>query len=183
MAKITTTRARSGIAKSESRTRKTRVLKTTKQTAQETAANAVSTALADVSRVVLVVFNNNCQTYAYHTRDSSLKVGDYALVVSPHDGPRGFRVDELNGSLQIVKIVDIKETVHSINAASKWIVGKIDLTAAFEEQRRREEIAVLQAKIQKARKAAEERVKLEQLRELSPELDTLITQLDQLQGR
>lgn len=154
-----------------------------KASPQETAANAVSTALSQVSRVVLVVFNGNSQPYAYHTRDPDLKVDDFALVVSPHDGPRGFRVPELNGSLQIVRIVDVKETTHSINAASKWIVGKIDLTAAFEEARRREEIAVLQAKIQKARKAAEERVKLEQLRELSPELDTLITQLDQLQGR
>jgi hypothetical protein len=154
-----------------------------KATPQETAANAVSASLAQVSRVVLVVFNGNTQPYAYHTRDPELKVGDFALVVSPHDGPRGFRVPELDGSLQIVRVVDVKETAHSINAASKWIVGKIDLTAAFEEAERRGQIAVLEAKIKQARKAAEERVKLEQLRELSPELDGLITQLDQLKGR
>lgn len=156
-----------------------------KATPQETAANAVSTALANVSRVVIVQFSGNPQTYAYHTRDESLKEGDLALVISPYGASHGgsWKMPELGGYLTIVKVVSIQETAHSINAASKWIVGKLDLTTAFEEARRREEIAVLEAKIKQARKAAEERVKLEQLRELSPELDTLITQLDQLQGR
>lgn len=156
-----------------------------KASPQETAANAVSTALANVARVVLACFEGNPTCYSYLTRDESLAVGDFALVLSPH-GNRGggsWYLEELRGHLTIVKVVDIKETVQSINAASKWIIGKLDLSDAFAEARRREEIAVLEAKIKQARKAAEERVKLEQLRELSPELDTLITQLDQLQGR
>lgn len=152
---------------------------------QDTAANAVSTALANVSRVVIVNFAGNPQTYSYHTRDESIQVGDYCLVISPiQDHKRGsWRIQNLNGFLTIVKVVDVKETTHSINMASKWIVGKLDITSALAEAERQEQLAVLKAKIDKARKAAEERVKLEQLRELSPELDSLITAYDALSVR
>jgi hypothetical protein len=162
------------------------ISKRTKKTAQETAANAVNTALAAVSRVVIVNFPSSNQGYAYHTRDDSIGVGDYCLVISPYAdrSPAGsWRFDALNGHLTIVKVVDIKETTHSINAASKWILGKIDLSLALAEAERRQKIEVLQAKITKARKEAEARIKLEQLREYSPELDALITEMDELSGR
>lgn len=168
-------------------TKPNQVKKTRKKaTPQETAANAVSTALAQVARVVIVNFPSSNQGYAYHTRDESIGVGDYALVISPYAdrSPAGsWRFDSLGGHLTIVKVVDVKETTHSIQAASKWILSKIDMSQALAEAERREQIEVLQAKIKKARKEAEERVKLEQLRALSPELDALITQLDGLEAR
>jgi hypothetical protein len=152
---------------------------------QETAANAVSTALAQVARVVIVQFPSNNQGYAYHTRDASIGVDDFCLVISPYADRNcgSFRIPELNGYLAIVRVIDVKETPHSINAASKWIVGKLDISQAIAEGERLAQIEVLQAKIKKARKEAEERVKLEQLRELSPELGTLMDELDALQGR
>lgn len=155
-----------------------------KATPRETATRAVSTALAECSRVVIVHFGDNTQTYAYHTRDESIEVGDFAIVISPYSGRNttGFATPELGGYPTIVKVVDVKETVHSVNMASKWIIQKLNLASAIAEAQRKEAIEVLRAKISKARKAAEERVKLEQLRELSPELNELINQYDALTG-
>lgn len=155
-----------------------------KPSPQETATKAVSKSLAECSRVIIVHFGDNTQTYAYHTRDESIQVGDFAIVISPYSSRNttGFATPELGGYPTIVKVVDVKETVHSVNMASKWIIQKLDLRAAIEEAQRKEAIEVLRAKITKARKAAEERVKLEQLRELSPELDDLLNQYDALTG-
>jgi hypothetical protein len=175
-------------SKSTRRTTKTIVRKPalkrrTSKSPQQTAAQAVSTALAQVSRVVIVNFHDNNQGYAYHTRDESLGVGDFAVVISPHSGRgSGGFIPELNGYPTIVKVVDVKETSHSINAASKWIVQKVDLALAIAEGERRQRIEVLEAKITKARREAEARVKLEQLREFSPELSGLLDELDQLKS-
>ena len=150
------------------------------KTPQQAAAQALSTALASVARVVLVNFANNDNNYSYYTRDESIVEGDYCIVISPFCDSYGFHNAQLGGYPSIVKIVSVKETVESVNIASKWIIQKLDLTAAIAEAEVRDRIQVLETKIKKARKAAEERIKLDQLRELSPELDGLITELDSL---
>ena len=111
-------------------------------------------------------------------------------MISPYSGrapwvegnDHHFREEALGGYPSVVRVVDVKETTHSINKASKWIVQKLDLSVAMAEAEKRQQIQVLTAKISKARKEAEERVKLEQLRELSPELSSLLDQLDALQA-
>lgn len=165
--------------------KKTAVKRTRKvSTPQETAANAVSTALANVARVVLCCFPGSSTQYSYYTRDESIGKGDYCLVVSPYENRNGgsHAITELGGYLNIVKVADVKETVQAVNAAHSWILQRLDISAALNEAARREAAKVLRAKISKARKAAEERVQLEQLRSLSPELDSLLTQLDELEG-
>lgn len=149
------------------------------KTPQEVASTAVSTALADVARAVLVVFNgNHGGRYSYMTKDADIKVGDYAVVISPHAGNSSFTLDTMQGHLTIVRVVDVQETVQSVNAASKWLLCRLPLEEALARMARQEQLKVLQAKIAKARKAAEERVQLEQLRNLSPELDALINEFD-----
>ena len=151
-----------------------------KKSPQQAAAKALSTALANVARVVLVNFAGNDANCSYYTRDESIVEGDYCIVIIPFSDRYGFHNAQLNGYPSIVKVLSAKETVQSVSAASKWIVQKLDLTAAIAEANKRERISVLETKIKKARKAAEERIKLDQLRELSPELNDLINELDSL---
>ncbi len=76
-----------------------------------------STAIND-GRAVTCAFPGSNNRYTYRTRDESLAIGDFALVVSPYGNDRQWNVEGI-GFLSIVRISDIAAEASPINSKSK----------------------------------------------------------------
>lgn len=134
---------------------------------------------APVERMVTVQFDGSPKRYAYQTNDPTIAVDDLCIVIAP-SSHYAERFNAAGGYPTIVKVTSVQETAESITRATKWIVQKIDLSTAIEAQAKREAIALLDAKIARETKRAQEMLTLERLRDLSPELSALIDQRNEL---
>lgn len=102
----------------------------------------------------------------------SLNVGDYVLI--------GNETDELH----IVKVVEIVEdnlkNMEEINRATKFIYGKVDISAISKQVVLAERATYLKSKIDELKKTFEERKMLEIMAQNDPEAAKLIEEYKQL---
>jgi hypothetical protein len=150
--------------------------------------NSLGAVLAAVQlpRIVAVIFPGNSTEYSYHCDIPEVQQGDYVIVASPsgdrYDRNQNFFSPELKGYPTVVRVVRTEETVKDVSKATKWVIQKLDIDKYVERLAHEQKIDVLRAKIKRAKEAALERAQLASLRELSPELDLLITELANLTG-
>lgn len=152
------------------------------------AATLAALQIATLPRIVAVVFPNSNTEYSYYCDIPEIKAGDYAVVASPY-GPsasRGmnerFFAHEINGHPTVVRVVRTEETIKDVSKAAKWIIARVEIERYAERLAQEQKIEVIKAKIKRAKEEALERAQLASLRELSPELDLLITELANLTG-
>lgn len=127
------------------------------------------------TKIVKAVFDNGGgqKDYAYYADESlkDLKVGDYAVVISPYGTVYD---EESQGYLNIVQITSLEEDLEGVTKAAKWLVQKVDLSEYRERLAKALRIRTLDARIETAKKEAMKRVELQRLMEASPELADLI---------
>lgn len=142
---------------------------------------------AGTTRIVQCEFPGTAgQLYAYYTDDPSIGVGDSVVVVSPYGGmrnTRGIHFDkELKGHPVVVKVKSVEETLEAVQRVVKWVVCRVDLDGYRRRIAAEERVEVLLEKIKRAEADARKRLELERLRELSPELGSLLDELKELRG-
>lgn len=113
------------------------------------------------------VGNLNSKEYSYMT-DLELKKGDWVIV-------------EVKDAFKAVMVCSTKGlSKNAINAASKWIVSKIDTDAYMLRKKTQETIAELKYKLRQRKEEAEEFVIYQQLAAIDPEIERLIEELRML---
>lgn len=148
---------------------------------------ASRTQVVHLPKIVAVIFPGNSTEYSYHCDIPDVQVSDYVIVASP-SGDRydrsgqNFFSPELKGYPTVVRVVRTQETVKDVSKATKWVIQKLDIDKYVERLAHEQQVDVLKAKIDRAKKEIMERAQLATLRSMSPELDALVTELASLTG-
>lgn len=144
--------------------------------------------VVSLPKIVAVIFPGNSTEYSYHCDIPDVQQGDYVIVASPnvshdrYDRSQNFFSPELKGYPTVVRVVRTQETVRDVSKASKWVIQKLDIDKYVERLAYEQQVEVLRAKIDRAKKEALERAQMATLRTISPELDLLVTELANLTG-
>lgn len=126
--------------------------------------------------VVMVKFNQlspgyvspGHKTYGYMTNDSSIKVGDFVAVMSPSTG------------VCATEVVDVLLRRDFQYNASKWIIGKIDLTAYRNREENEKRLNKLRREIDQKKQELAAKYDLQMVAEDSPEGAKLVDEYESL---
>lgn len=149
-----------------------------------TTAETVPAALVVGQAVVRCTFDDGGKEYGYFAGGIELKEGDAVVVASPYgEGPnsnRGTFDEACGGYLKVVRVSSVEPNVDAIERAAKWIIGKVDTAEYVQRRERIEELRTLDAQIKRAAREATQRLELEQLKAVSPELTALLAKRDEM---
>jgi hypothetical protein len=118
--------------------------------------------------IVIVKFFGSNQTYSYMTDIEGVEVGDTLVV------------DSSNIGFTCVTVTSVKETAHSVEKATKWVVSKVDVAGYKERLEKMERRKLLMAKLKKMQNEALEADQFAALIKLVPGAVALVDELKSL---